>query len=177
MQPGTTLRTALPEDAEALSDLAMRSYCDAFGHSFRTSDLLAHLSAHLSPRSFARILSEDVVLVAEVDGRMVGYVQFGIAPAPAGGLAVTKALQVRRFFVAADAQHQGIGALLMDAVLGHPQVRDAKSVYLEVWERNQVAQKFCARYGFEVVGRRPLLVASGAPTGAELVMVRHASSA
>ena len=47
------------------------------------------------------------------------------------------------------------------------------AIVLDVWEHNPAAQRFYARYGFEVVGARAFVVASGAETSRDLIMVRR----
>jgi len=71
------IREAITSDAQALSELAMETYTEAFGQSFSPSDLAAHLERNLSAKNFERILDEDTVLVTEVDDHLVGFVQFG----------------------------------------------------------------------------------------------------
>ncbi len=165
------IREANPADAKVLSELAIETYVTAFGHSFSPSDLAAHLEKNHSPNRFAQILGEDTVLIAEVQERMVGYAQFG--KAHVFGEPVSDNLwEVRRLYVHADFQNQGIGARLMDAALAHPSLRDAKRILLDVWEHNHSAQRFYARYGFEVIGKRAFGVESGAETSFDLLMVR-----
>jgi GNAT superfamily N-acetyltransferase len=84
---------------------------------------------HLSPRNFARIIDEDVVLLAELGNRLIGYVQFGAAhPASAHNTEQ----EVRRLYVHRDFQHTGYGTMLMDAALRHPQLHSAASISLDV---------------------------------------------
>jgi ribosomal protein S18 acetylase RimI-like enzyme len=63
----------------------------------------------------------------------------------------------------------------MEAALAHPQLKEARSIYLDVWERNHEALRFYRRYGFDVVGAHRFEVASGAPTDLDLIMVRRVS--
>ena len=162
------LRAATHGDLATLSTLAMHTYSEAFGHSLSASDLAAHLENHLSARSFSRMLDDDVILVAEVGTRMIGYVQFGTAPA-----APHLDQELRRMYVDPHFQKQGLGALLMDAALDHPRLKGARQIYLDVWEHNDGAQRFYARYGFVVIGSRQFAVQSGAETSLDLVMRRR----
>jgi len=60
MDRALAIRTAHQSDSAALSELAMRTYAAAFGHSLRDADLAAHLRKNLSPEKFSRIMDEDV---------------------------------------------------------------------------------------------------------------------
>jgi ribosomal protein S18 acetylase RimI-like enzyme len=168
------IRRAVRSDARALSELATATYTTAFGHSLGAADLAAELEANVSAACFERYLDDDTILIAEVDGRIVGYVQFGAASVPVEeGSAADQ--ELRRLYVHPDYQRQGIGTRLMDAVFAHPQIRTARSVYLDVWERNHDGLRFYRRRGFDVIGSHRFEVASGAPTDLDFIMVRRSS--
>jgi ribosomal protein S18 acetylase RimI-like enzyme len=166
------IRAAQEADVAALSELARQTYAAAFGHSMSAADLSAHMGKHLSPESFARIVADDTVLLAELAGRLVGYVQFGAAAPDYGHGAAT---ELRRLYVHADYQNAGVGTLLMRAALR--ELEGAGPVALDVWEHNHGARRFYERFGFEVAGARAFEVESGAETSLDLIMVRRARSA
>jgi ribosomal protein S18 acetylase RimI-like enzyme len=166
------IREARIGDAEALAALAVETYAEAFGHSFSPDDLAAHLEKRLSRERFEQMLREDTFLVAEARGRLIGYVQFG-RPGDAADAISDRRRELRRLYVHTDHQNRGIGGRLMDAALAHPSMRDAEQITLDVWEHNHAAQRFYARYGFEVIGTRPFLVESGAETSPDLIMARR----
>ncbi len=166
------IRRAEGRDAAALSQLAIRTYTAAFGHSFGDSDLAAELGSNLSIPCFERFVAEDVVLIAELGCRVVGYIQFGAVEMPAN-VASRADRELRRVYVDPEFQGRGVGTLLMDAAFDHPLLREAGDVYLDVWQKNERAQRFYRQYGFEVIGERRFDVASGAATDPELVMVRR----
>lgn len=167
------IRQAEKSDLQTLSALAVATYTDAFGHSFSPADLAAHLEKYLSPGSFARILEEDVVLVAERAGRLVGFVQFGDVHLDVAG-ASGDDQELRRLYVQTDLQNQGIGSLLLQAALDHPRLKRAGRIFLDVWEHNHGARRFYERYGFRVIGAQHFQVESGAETSLDLIMVRDA---
>jgi ribosomal protein S18 acetylase RimI-like enzyme len=169
------VKRAERSDARAMSDLTAETCTQAFGHGFRVADLAAELAANVSEVCFARYLEEDTILIAEINGRVVGYVQFGALSLPMEA-ASTMDRELRRLYVHPGYQRRGIGSRLMEAALAHPQLKEARSIYLDVWERNHDAQRFYRRYGFEVAGSRRFEVASGAPTDLDLIMVRRVSS-
>lgn len=170
------IRNAGPSDANRLTALAQKTYVAAFGHSFTPSDLAAHLETELSVERMAAILHQDTVLVAEVDGQLVGFLQCGKNNVLHDGFTVgfpVPEQEVRRLYVDAAFQNQGIGARLMAAALALPELQKAAAIVLDVWEHNPAAQRFYGRYGFVVVGAREFVVASGAETSRDLIMVRR----
>lgn len=169
------VRPADRRDAAALSALAVRTYSDAFGHSFGATDLAAHLRHHLSDACFERFLDKDVILLAARGDRAVGFVQFGLVRMVVDG-ASDEDRELRRLYVDPDVQRHGIGRSLMDAALAYPQLRQAPNVYLDVWEHNHGARRFYERYGFRVIGGRRFAVESGAQADLDLIMVRRSSA-
>ena len=167
------IRQAEPSDVEMLSKLAMETYAAAFGHSFSPADLAAHLEKSLSPNNFKQISVEDTVLVAEVEDCMIGYVQFGKCDFEEATSDSDQ--ELRRLYVLAEFQNKGVGALLMSGALNHQNLKNARQIFLDVWEHNSGAQRFYVRYGFEVIGKREFVVESGAKTSFDLIMVRDQS--
>jgi ribosomal protein S18 acetylase RimI-like enzyme len=167
------IRPATPTDVIPLAHLAQETYTQAFGHSFSPADLAAHLAHQLAPQNFEYLLTHDTILLAEVDGQLVGYVQFGRGDGTIEGIS-PDAQELRRLYVQARYQNQGLGAQLMRAALDHPTLKNT-DVYLDVWEHNQGAQRFYARYDFKVIGTREFVVESGAETSLDLIMLRPAT--
>lgn len=100
---------------------------------------------------------------------MIAYVQFGRP----GDAISDRRRELRRLYVHTDHRNRGIGGRLMDAALAHPSMRDAEQITLDVWEHNRAAQRFYARYGFEVIGAQPFVLESGAETSQDLIMARR----
>jgi ribosomal protein S18 acetylase RimI-like enzyme len=151
--------------------LAAVTYRAAFGHSFTPADLAAQVAGALGPARFAQYIDEDIVLLAEWGAQLVGYVQFGAAgaqfPAAAPG-----DQELRRLYVHPAEQNRGAGTRLLEAALAHPHMTAARTVLLDVWERNLGAIRLYERFGFTVVGTRRFTVASGAPADLDLIMAR-----
>ena len=165
-----TLRNAEYADLESLSSLATRTYIDAFGYSFTREDLAVHLQNNLSQKNFKIILQKDIVILAETIEKMVGFIQFGIT----GNFYETDADRnwaIQRLYVLNDFQQQGIGSLLMQAALKQMEQQKVKRIYLDVWEQNPGAIRFYHRCGFRVIQKRDFVVASGAQTSQDLIMV------
>jgi ribosomal protein S18 acetylase RimI-like enzyme len=139
----------------------------------RPGDLQAHLDKHLALPQIETILRDDIVLVAERAGRLIGYVQFGRC---APGMPAENACELRRLYVLSDFQNQGTGTQLLRAALAHPQMQNAGEISLDVWERNDGARRLYERFGFRVIGKRKFRVASDAETDFDLIMLRSAPS-
>ncbi len=170
------IREAAEGDLDALSALASLTWSVAFGQTISPEDRAAHLSRHLARPRFEEAMRQDVILVALAAGEMVGFVQFGAArilQAPLSG----DDQEIRRLYVLADHQDNGIGRRLMGEAMAHPRLARAGSVCLDVWEHNEGARRFYARLGFEVIGAQPFEVASGEAAGLDLIMARLSDAA
>lgn len=168
------LRKADRADVAQLVELARQTYFSAFGHTFTPGDLAAHLAIHLSDSSVEGWLHEDTVLLAETQGRLVGFAHFGAAPPGRyGGLPSLGALAIHRLYVAADLQGAGIGTKLLKTALAMAGDHPNTDIYLDVWEENHGAQRLYGRHGFSSVGRVLFETESGAGAGYDIVMVRR----
>lgn len=154
-----------------LTALAQKTYVEAFGHSFASEDLKAHLAANLSEIAFKEILSRDSVLVAVNDDQIIGFVQFGQAEGYDHIISVQD-WAIKRLYVLQDFQNRGIGSQLMQRSLEVMKAKRTERVFLDVWEHNSGAIRFYQRFGFAVVGRQKFEVTSGAETSDDLIMVK-----
>lgn len=166
------IRPADADDTESLAALAAETFIETYGETMPDSDLEAHLARHMSREAFDDLLRHDAFLVAEHDGELVGFVQFGkghvLEGEPARG---DQAL--RRLYVKSAFHSRGVGAALMDATLDCASMKAAPRIWLDVWEHNHRARRFYESYGFEIAGRFRMELASGPADSLELVMVRR----
>ncbi|MEW9528989.1 ribosomal protein S18-alanine N-acetyltransferase [Microbispora sp. NPDC049125] len=84
-------------------------------------------------------------VVAEVDGRIIGYAGLAVAADQA---------DVQTIAVLAEHRRSGIGTALMDALLAEAARRGADAVFLEVRADNPPAQAMYERFGFAALGVR-----------------------
>ena len=144
-----TIRRAEPRDASALGTLGaelMRTHW-----AFDNERFLAAVDhAERGYASFLRSQLQDddaIVLVAEIDGRIVGYVYAGLEPmswkelrGPAGF--------IHDVMVEGDEQGAGAGGALIDAAIAWLRDRGAPRVVLWTAERNDGARRLFQRLGF-----------------------------
>ena len=170
-----TIRKAQRTDIVPLSGLARTTYASAFGHSLNAADLAAYLDNNLSEACFQEFLEEDTILVAEHEGRLIGFIQIGVVwPETDDDDFAPEDAELRRVYVLAEFQGQGIGRKLIDAAFAEPRFAAARDIYLDVWEDNPRAQKLYESYGFRAIGKRAFEVKSGAKTGFDVIMIRRA---
>lgn len=163
------VRPVLANEIAALSELASRTYAEAFGASMPAADLAAQLKTTRSEAYFRPALRNDTVLVADVEGSIAGYVQLSDLRIPIED-ASDADQELFALYVSGERQGQGIGKAMMKAALAHNRFVRARRIYLDVWDANERAIRLYTRYGFRPAGRRNFVV-DGRVVGSDLVMV------
>jgi diamine N-acetyltransferase len=168
-----TIRPAREADLPALAALAQRTWAAAFGVSLSAQELAAELEENRSEEYFRAALGVDTTLVAELDGDLVGYVQFGDVTIPEVD-ARPGDRGLRRVYVATELHGRGIGRELMNAALAHPRLAAAPRIYLAVWDENELARRLYESLGFRAVGTTRFTIAGEAMEDIVLVLDRTA---
>lgn len=168
-----TIRPATVDDVPVLSDLAKRTWSDAFGSSVSPEDEAAELEQTRSTAYFVDALQRDTILVAESMDALLGYVQFGDVDVP--GVDVRPGdQQLHRIYVNTALQGRGLGRLLMNAALRHPRLSSATRIFLTVWEKNERAVRLHESVGFRRVGT--VTFAIGSEVAEDLLMLLDRSA-
>jgi GNAT superfamily N-acetyltransferase len=130
------IRDARTEDADALASLL--------------GQLGYPTEAEAVARRMER-LAGDRLVVAELDGRVVGFGQLHVAPAIEyeGDAARLAALVVDE-----DRRRAGVGRALVDALEAEARARGCVLLFVTTAERREDAHAFYERVGLEYTGRR-----------------------
>ena len=145
------IRPARPSDVPALAALAKRTWSGAFGDGVSRDGERAELEEGRSERYFAAALREKTILVAESDQVLVGYVQFGDVDIPEVEVRPGDQ-EFQRLYVETTLHGQGVGRRLTQAALMHPQLAEARRIFLQVWEKNERALRLYESFGFQRIG-------------------------
>jgi ribosomal-protein-alanine N-acetyltransferase len=142
------VRQATPADAEAIARVARASWRDTYRDIFETAFIEDFLARNYDEAGLAGAAARAhdqpgaAFLVAERDGAIVGYLQFGEG---------TRGPELFRVY--ADPAHYGtgIGSALLDEL--HRRVGESVTSYvLDVHSRNERGRAFYDRNGFVIVG-------------------------
>lgn len=164
------IKTADSRDIEALSELAKRSYSHAFGHTMKSESLSKYLKTNCSEAYFENTLKNDVILTAETQGQLVGYVKFGNPGFEFEGI-TEQDQELQRLYVDPDFKRKGIGKALLQASLDNSRLSSAKRIYLKVNPHNKAAITLYENFGFQIVGKTVFTIDSQV-IGQDLVMAR-----
>ncbi len=149
-----SIRHARTVEAALLSRFMARAFLDAFGHSSRQEDVLAHVRHHFNAARQSRELTDPacVTLVIGPPGDYAGYVQLVFdQPAPEP-LQAAAPVQMRRFYLRRDLHGKGWAGALMEAAKAVARERGADALWLSVWQQAPRAIRFYRKHGFETIG-------------------------
>lgn len=129
-----TIRPALEDDADEISAVILRALRETNAQDY-ANEIIARVERSFSPSTVRELIGKRTVLVATIDGRIVGTASLD------GSV-------VRSVFVAPDVQGRGIGKLLMAEI--ERTARKRNIVKLAV-PSSVTAETFYARLGFTAV--------------------------
>lgn len=157
------IRDALPEDAQGIAQVHVRSWQQAY-RELLSSDFLDSLSATLPRREAywrdAITRGEGDVLVAAVDGQVVGWIAVGSCRDQDRSGAEWGEIQA--LYVLADLWGEGIGTALWQAGSERLFEQGHNDLLLWVLAKNARAIRFYQRHGgLEQPGSRRSLVRGG----------------
>ena len=102
-------------------------------------------AAHWSEKEYGRILTTDLLMLAETEGEVAAFI---CAKHAAGEW------ELENIAVAPAFQRRGVAGKLLKVLIDHMRQNHASTVFLEVRESNLPARRFYEKQGFNEVGRR-----------------------
>jgi ribosomal protein S18 acetylase RimI-like enzyme len=157
------IRTASESDTEAITEVHIAAMCEAYSDLLPAEEL-ARIDARDRANRWRDHLAEgsSVTLLAEVDGRIAGFVDLGacrdedMSPETVG--------EVTAIYVRPEAWGQGIGEALMREAMAR--LRNGGSVEVALWviQGNRRAVGFYERLGFRADGVVRIREMYGKPT-------------
>jgi len=165
------IRRATEADVTALTDFGARTFRESFGKDNTAEDMEKHLnSAWRQDLQRAEVLDPSIdTLIAMSNGTLAGFAMVREQHAPPG-VATLQPVELWRFYVDKPWQGRGLAQALMTAVEASARTRGGRELWLGVWERNERAQAFYRKCGFEKVGTQIFVVGSDPQT--DHVMLR-----
>jgi len=148
----TIIRLARPEDIPALIDLAAETFIDNFGDYHTPENCKAFIArSHNSAVYNAAIISEsDFLLVAESEGKFLGYLYAKPMELPVG-VELNGAHELSKIYVRKSEQSRGLGLKLLKRWETWADSNHYKDLVLGVWSENVSAQKFYTRQGYSKI--------------------------
>jgi len=165
-----TIRPATLSDAQALAELAARTFTETFAADNTPEDLAAHLQAAYGvPQQSAEIEDPEVTTLLAFNGEApIGFSQVRRKSAP-NCVVSERPIELQRFYFLRSAHGKGFAAPLMAAAREAARALGGLHIWLGVWERNPRAIAFYRKSGFAQVGSHIFVVGNDHQT--DLVFV------
>jgi len=149
-----TIRRVVADDVATLSAIAKQTFYDTFTGTCTEADMQSFLEEYFNETQLSKELANehDYCFFAEVDGKPAGYLRFMEDYNSFPLMKQWKALELKRIYILKEYHGKGIAQKLMDFFMEYAAVNEYKALWLGVWEYNNRAQHFYAKYGFENSG-------------------------
>jgi ribosomal protein S18 acetylase RimI-like enzyme len=150
------IRPGTPKDAHALSRMAAEVFHATFAHTTDPAVMTEYLARAFHPGLMEMELAnpDNLYLLAVHGEQIVGYTKLGFVSdeSPSCVTGPGPIAELERFYVSHSWHGTGVADTLMSATLNAASERGTRSLWLGVYEENERARRFYARWGFRDVG-------------------------
>ncbi|MDV0429909.1 GNAT family N-acetyltransferase [Lactiplantibacillus sp. DA1] len=158
-------------DVTQLQQISIETFKDTFGAQNTAENMAAYLQdAYNVPKLAAELAeSESQFYFVERAGELLGYLKLNTGQAQSEAMG-PDALEVERIYIRQAFQHQGLGNRLMARAIQLAQTAHKQKIWLGVWEHNEPAKTFYAKWGFEQFGAHDFVMGDDRQT--DLLMIK-----
>ncbi len=154
-EPGVALLPVLPDEAEAVSEMAARIWPTAYGAILPPGQIDHMLAWMYDPERLRRELAEGILyLWIGQEGERVGFLAAG--PVRAGS-----PCPLHKFYLLPEAQGRGLGGAAMALLRERIAAAEAVSLELRVNRNNAPAIRFYKKHGFTTYAEDRLEIGDG----------------
>ncbi|MDG1571419.1 GNAT family N-acetyltransferase [Robiginitalea sp. M366] len=148
-----------PEDLEALRQLSIHTFTEAFAAQNNPEDFQAYLESAFHPKQLLSEIHHPQTRFSFIckDGMRVGYLKVNWGNAQTE-LQEDAGMELERIYVLASEQGAGIGAWVLEQVGQWALAAGKEYVWLGVWEHNPRAMAFYQRHGFVIFDKHPYYI-------------------
>ena len=144
------IREATIEDARLIADISHQSFYETFAAHNSKEDMDKFLKQQFTKGKLIMEVGnkENIFFLAYDDGEIAGYVKIRDERVPLS-MGNVNALEIARIYAMKNHIGKGVGSLLMQSCIGIAKQRNKEWLWLGVWEKNERAIDFYAKWGFE----------------------------
>jgi len=148
------IRRAKMEDAGLLSQLSSVTFFDTFKDTSTDEDMQEFIARCFNIEQVTNELNDkdDFYFIAFLNQDPVGYIRLKEDISDVEKMDQYKAIELKRIYILKEFHSQKIGAQLMTFALDFAAEKNYKLIWLGVWEHNEKAKAFYAKFGFEDSG-------------------------
>jgi len=143
------IRKCRYEDLQLLQEISIETFTDTFKEQNSPKNLKNYLDRAFSSTQLeseiSNIYSEFFFIYT--DEELAGYLKINMNEAQSENIA-DEALEIERIYIRKKSKGKGIGKHLINQALDIAIKNNKTSIWLGVWEKNDIAIKFYERMGF-----------------------------
>ncbi|MBL7732754.1 MAG: GNAT family N-acetyltransferase [Chitinophagaceae bacterium] len=145
-----TVRQAVASDAPLIAEMSRQTFYDSFAEQNTKEDMDKFMTEQFTHEALMKEVTEpgNIFLLAYTGDEPAGYVRLREKNNPPE-LGNHNAIEIARIYAVTTAIGKGVGSALMKACIDIAREKNKTMIWLGVWEHNQRAIDFYARWGFE----------------------------
>ncbi|RRK10884.1 GNAT family N-acetyltransferase [Lactiplantibacillus garii] len=149
----TQTRLLTVADVQALQTISIETFTDTFAAQNTAANMRAYLDeAYNLPTLTAELETTDTrFYFVERDHEPLGYLKLNVNEAQSEKMG-PDALEIERIYIRPAFKHQGLGSAFIKQAIELAKQAHKTKVWLGVWEHNEPAKAFYAKWGFQQFG-------------------------
>ena len=156
-----TIEISLTETSEIidLQKISKETFVEAFSNQNTEENMRKYLEENLSIQQLTNELlnSESSFYFARIDEKIIGYLKVNFGKAQTD-FKDDDSIEIERVYVLSEFHGKDVGKKLLDKAIEISREKNAKSVWLGVWEKNYKAIRFYHKNGFVEFGEHPFIL-------------------
>ncbi len=170
MSQNTTRRLTTAE-VNKLQQISIETFKDTFGALNTSENMAAYLQdAYNLPKLTHELAEpESQFYFVERAGESLGYLKLNTGAAQSEAMG-PDTLEVERIYIRKAFQHQGLGNQFMQQAIQIAKADHKQKIWLGVWEHNEPAKGFYAKWGFEQFSAHDFVMGDDRQT--DLLMIK-----
>ena len=153
MNRNIAFRRATIEDTSTIVQFGADTFKSAFAAYQKPEDMESYLATNFNDENIRSQISDaSTYFLLGYEGKnVIGYAMLrkGVHPECVTG---PNPIELVRFYVSPNVIGRGYGSELMRHSLGEAQKMGHKTIWLSTWQKNDRANRFYEKWGFEIVG-------------------------
>jgi len=148
-----------PSEINALQKISKETFIEAFSNQNSEENMKKYLEENLSINQLTNefMNSESLFYFAKMDDKIIGYLKVNFGKTQTD-FKEDDSIEIERVYVLSEFHGKNVGKKLLDKAIEISREKNAKSVWLGVWEKNYKAIRFYQKNGFLEFGKHPFIL-------------------
>jgi ribosomal protein S18 acetylase RimI-like enzyme len=148
-----------PFEIDELQIISKKTFVEAFSNQNSEENMKKYLDENLSIHQLTIEImnSESSFYFARMDGKIIGYLKVSFGKAQTD-FKEDDFIEIERVYVLEEFHGKEVGKKLLNKAIEISREKNAKTLWLGVWEKNYKAIRFYLKNGFVEFGKHPFIL-------------------